>query len=211
MADRYVSSEWTRHLESRMHWEFYWNQQALMAEYLKSGPRNLVEIGVGSGFAANYLRSKGHRVTTVDLDAAKFPDIVADISTFQPEEAYDAVLAFEILEHIPFDVVVRAVGRMGTYVRDAAFISVPRQQISLMSVKLKLPVVRELSWRIAIPRRKLKIRSHFWEAGMAGVPVEKIESAFQSAGFKAANRFDYLNQMFMHWHKDDISQTQIIE
>ena len=36
--------------------------------------QHVLEIGVGSGFTANYLRSRGVQVTTLDIDHEKEPD-----------------------------------------------------------------------------------------------------------------------------------------
>jgi len=105
------SSSWIYHLESADHWYLYWHQQKLMEGELKAGDR-ILEIGVGSGFTANYLRSKGYDVTTLDIDEEKKPDIHANIVTYDFPKDYDHVLAFEVFEHIPFNKFQGLVGRI---------------------------------------------------------------------------------------------------
>ena len=57
------SAEWIYDLESEEHWRLYWNQQKLMQNKVSSGD-NVLEIAVGSGFTANYLKSKSINVKT---------------------------------------------------------------------------------------------------------------------------------------------------
>jgi 16S rRNA A1518/A1519 N6-dimethyltransferase RsmA/KsgA/DIM1 with predicted DNA glycosylase/AP lyase activity len=73
------SSEWTKKLEKEFHWQLYWRQQNVMNNLIQPGD-HLLEIGPGSGFTTNYLRSKGIQVTTLDLNPDKKPDIVANIA-----------------------------------------------------------------------------------------------------------------------------------
>ena len=97
----HYSSHWIHELESETHWRLYWRQQKLMRDLVSAGDR-VLEIGVGTGFTANYLRSKGVHVTTLDIDAEKQPDIVANVAQFDFPELYDAILAFEVFEHLPY-------------------------------------------------------------------------------------------------------------
>ena len=53
----------------------------------------VLEIGPGSGFTSNYLRSKGIAVTTLDIDPAKHPDIVANVVEYEFPEPHDAANA----------------------------------------------------------------------------------------------------------------------
>ena len=76
------STSWIYKLETEQHWRLYWHQQKLMEGKVKPGD-SVLEIGVGTGFTANYLRSKGVNVTTLDIDADKKPDIVANIVTYK--------------------------------------------------------------------------------------------------------------------------------
>ena len=63
----------------------------------------LIEIGIGSGFTSNYLRSKNINVLTVDIDEQKLPDVVSDATKFIPDKNYDHFCAFEVFEHMKFD------------------------------------------------------------------------------------------------------------
>ena len=64
---RKYSSNWIHKLETREHWLSYWHQIKLMEGYVEQKD-SLVEIGIGSGFTSNYLRSKKVDVLTIDID-----------------------------------------------------------------------------------------------------------------------------------------------
>ena len=57
-------------MEEEEHWRLYWNQQKIAESKIQAGDR-VLEIGLGTGFTANYLRGRGVRVTTLDIDAEK--------------------------------------------------------------------------------------------------------------------------------------------
>ena len=64
---RKYSSDWINKLETREHWLSYWHQIKLMKGHIKPND-SLIEIGIGSGFTSNYLRSKNINALTVDVD-----------------------------------------------------------------------------------------------------------------------------------------------
>ena len=97
------STDWIHNLESKKHWQLYWHQQKLLENRISVNDK-ILEVGVGSGFTANYLKSKGFNVKTVDIDQNKNPDIVKNIVYTEPKFFnFDVLLAFNIFEHIPYD------------------------------------------------------------------------------------------------------------
>lgn len=197
------SSDWTRKLESRRHWEFYWQQQNLLFSYLQGGRKSLLEVGVGSGFAANYLRSRGHSVTTLDIDAAKKPDIVEDLRNFTSAEGYDALLAFEVFEHMPWDDFEAAALRFRQFVRERLFVSLPRKAVTLARGNLYLPIVGERSFWFGLPRRRIKIPTHHWEVGPTGVTLQRLDAAIAAGGFRLEKRFKFQNQIYSEYARAD--------
>src|SRR6476646_4713963 len=78
-------------------WMSYWHQ---IRAVLSVRPRTVLEIGPGSGVFRSYLRSKGIEVKTRDIDYVA--DITKLDATLPAGLTFDAVCAFQVLEHLPF-------------------------------------------------------------------------------------------------------------
>jgi hypothetical protein len=190
------SSDWIRSLEARKHWEYYWFQQKLMEGLVVPNADSVLEVGVGSGFAANYMRSKGITVKTLDIDPDKKPDIVGNVVDYNFPERYDSFMAFEILEHIPYVEFEKIVKKLPTFVNKYAFISLPRNLVSLLSGHLKVPKLPALSWDVRIKRRKIVTANHHWELDFDGHSLDVVERFFISSGLAIARKLAHGNINF---------------
>jgi 2-polyprenyl-3-methyl-5-hydroxy-6-metoxy-1,4-benzoquinol methylase len=177
------SSDWIHKLETEEHWRLYWRQQNLMQDRIQGG-NSILEIGVGSGFTANYLRTKGFLVTTVDIDAEKKPDIVANIVTFDPKQVFDHILAFEVFEHFPFVKFVQVVEKLSEYCRKYLFMSIPQYKRVLASIECRFPKLGRWAFTLTIPRTKLIEHHHYWELGYQGINDRKIVNILSNHGFR---------------------------
>lgn len=76
-------------------------------------PTKVLDIGCGGGYLTNYLASKGHLVTGIDLsqgslDVASRSDVTKSVTYLRgdayelpfPERTFDVVCAMDILEHV---------------------------------------------------------------------------------------------------------------
>lgn len=177
------STEWIHSLESEFHWQLYWQQQKIMQNLIMPG-EHVLELGVGSGFTANYLKSKGIRVTTIDIDEEKNPDIVGNIVTYKFKNDYDHILAFEVLEHIPFDQVEILLPKLSAVCDKNFFISVPMNRTVLFYLNLKLPKMKEISWGLTRKKGRLLSEHHFWEIGFQSITEKKLEGLFVHSGYQ---------------------------
>ena len=194
MEYRY-SSHWIHELESETHWRLYWRQQKLMRELVAAGDR-VLEIGVGTGFTANYLRSKGVHVTTVDIDPDKRPDIVANIAEYDFPEAYDAILAFEVFEHLPYGDFPPLLGKLTAAAKRHVFLSLPRNRRLLASFGVKLPKVKARSFQWKVNRGKIDEPYHVWEIDHGGITIGSLEQELVRAGFAIARRDEAFDRLF---------------
>ncbi|MEM2294293.1 MAG: class I SAM-dependent methyltransferase [candidate division WOR-3 bacterium] len=80
----------------------------VLAEANELHELKILEVGVGNrilySFIKNWLTAENvkFKYTTVDIDPELKPDIVGDIRKIMLKEKVDVILAFQVLEHIPF-------------------------------------------------------------------------------------------------------------
>ena len=188
------SGTWTHKLESRMLWHNYWWQQKLMENIIKKD-EHLLEIGVGTGFAANYLKSKGFNITTLDIDPSKKPDIVANIATYNFDRNYDHILCFEVLEHLPFSDFKTVLLNIHMHCRGFLFMSIPRNEYIFFSIDIKLKRFRKtFTWRML--HKKILSHYHQWEVDYGGITISKVESVILDAGYEIVKREKHDNKLF---------------
>ena len=77
-----------------------WLREAI-ATHRVAEARRVLNIGAG-GEVAEELARAGVRATSVDVDPARGPDLVADLETLQAvaDDSVDAVFCLEVLEHV---------------------------------------------------------------------------------------------------------------
>lgn len=189
------STEWIYSLESEEHWRCYWMQQRTMEGLLASG-QHVLEIGVGSGFTANYLRSKGVIVTTVDIDAEKRPDIVANIVAYEFLEQYDHVLAYEVFEHIPFPEFKRVSRNIAGICRGYLFLSVPRSERVWFRCEVFAPKLGHRTFEITTPRTEIVTAHHFWEVDDGNVSRAEFDEALINAGYRLERKKKAFSRLF---------------
>ena len=138
----------------------YWHQ---IDEASRIGGR-IAEIGVGNGTVAAVLAARGFDVTTIDFDEALDPDIVADVRDLPvADDAFETVLAAEVLEHIPWDDLPRALSELGRVATRAVVVSVPDARPAVV-ISAWLPNAAHLI-RLAF-RRKIALRHVVWAASL---------------------------------------------
>lgn len=110
----------------------------------KLQPETLLEIGIGSGLVSSYFKRAGIKVTTCDIDSNLCPNVVGDIRSLPiKDRSYDAVAAFEILEHIPFSDLDIALLEISRVSKKNVIISLPYRHTCFEMV-LKLPFSRSI-------------------------------------------------------------------
>ena len=114
------------HYDELHRWISYWYQ---IQAVVRSGARSVLEVGVGSGILSSYLRTRlGLEVTTFDFDASLRPVIVGDVrelSVCCGDDCADTVVAFQVLEHLPFADFEKALEEMARTTRRSVIISLP--------------------------------------------------------------------------------------
>ncbi len=175
-------SDWINKFESKEHWSLYWEQINLVLKELKEGD-TLLEIGPGTGFLSNYLRSKGYQVTTLDIDEQKSPDIQCNIVEYAFPDQYDHIIAFEVFEHIPYDKFTEVLPKLRKSARKNLFLSLPRNYKVWFSIDLVITYIRSFSFVFKTKRRKIKTITHFWELDYKDFTLKNLGVLTKDAGF----------------------------
>ncbi len=145
-------------------WISYWYQ---IRAALRLRPRTVLEIGSGSGVFRAYLKNAGVEVRSMDIDDSRKPDLVAsvtDLDAALADERFDAICAFQVLEHLPFDQFERCLQGIARHAAHA-LISLPyrgeRIRLSLWFGDKKL----SLGHKFMMPWRYRRCPEHHWELG----------------------------------------------
>lgn len=156
-------------------WMSYWYQ---VRAVVRSGARSVLEIGCGSGLLRWYLeRRAGLSVTTLDHNPELNPDLVGDVRDLHrhvPEAGYDAVVAFQVLEHLPFECFSEVVRQLGAASRGWVILSLPH---SGKSLQLRARIgSRTFAWgrQVLYGRPWSCDGQHYWEVGTSQVTLQGV-------------------------------------
>ena len=149
----------------------------------KLNPKTILEIGVGNKTVSNYLKQHEYDVTTCDFDKKLEPDYVADIRKLPFEDnSFDVAVACEILEHLPWNDVDKALKELCRITKKYVIISVP-YSCSVFELIFKFPLIRTilkrrfiyLFFRIPMFFKKLEFDGlHYWEIGRQNYSISKF-------------------------------------
>lgn len=169
--------------DDRYRWNSYWHQLETIGSL---APRSVVEIGPGAGLLTWYMRKRmGLRVVTVDHDPAVSPDIVASVERLQfPDLGFrpDMIVAFQVLEHLPFERLGNIAERLGSVAERHVVVSLPQVghwlQINWRIWRFEGGVAKKLHG----PRRWRFDGQHYWEVGALGTGRRAVRRALGAAG-----------------------------
>lgn len=177
---------------SRERWISFWYQ---IMEVNKTSPEKVLEIGPGPGIVSRILNRMKVKVTTLDIDHRLKPNICADVTALPfSDKSFDTVLAAEILEHIPFSEVPKALKELSRVAGKSVVITLPHFSHFAPSIALKLfPYVPRFSkvFPMSLPVEHKFDGQHYWEIGKSGYSISAVRRLLvESTGMKLVK--DYL-------------------
>jgi ubiquinone/menaquinone biosynthesis C-methylase UbiE len=171
----------------------YWTQ---IDETLRAAGTTgrVLEIGVGTGLTAWYLEKIGLTVMTVDHQPERGPTVAADLRSMPfADSSFDAVVAFQVLEHIPFGEFTGALRELSRISKRSVVISLPDTSAKV-SLAVSLPKLGSVNKVLKVPfyARKSADRSigHHWEIGILGHSLERVTAAIEDAGLQVLRQYN---------------------
>ena len=182
-------------------WMSYWHQLRVV---LAVRPRTVLEIGPGSGVFRNYLRSVGIDVKTFDLDATRDVDFVGDITKMDEVlpagMTFDAVCAFQVLEHLPLSELETCLQNIAARANPHVFISLPYRGLRIRLGLWWGDHYLTLGHKFLLPWRHKPCPEHYWELGypLTARKITKVLAKHLDVverGFIRENPYHYLWQL----------------
>ncbi len=165
-----------RYMDKRR-WASVWHQ---LDEVIAQQPDSVLEIGPGSGIFMNAATTFGLNVKTLDIDPELNPDYVASATAIPiADHSVDVACAFQVLEHMPFEISMQALKEMCRIARKAVVISLPDVKTSWAST-LTFPKLG--AFHFVLPRPGFKPQphqfngEHYWEINKKGYSLTYITS-----------------------------------
>lgn len=190
------------HDSRALQWISVWHQarEAL----LKDDVASVLEIGLGRGINKALLEHFGLRHVGVDVQPQFEPDHLSTLDTFQTDERFDLVCAFQMLEHNPVETLPDHLRRMASFSNKYVYISVPYSG-RWISVNLNVnwwrwAFTRNWSWYFnrAEPKvrpleeyrkRPDKHNPHWWEVGDRDFSKERMREVVAESGLRIEKEF----------------------
>ena len=156
--------------------------------------RTFLEIGPGPGLLTALLRHLGRRVTTVDFAADLVPSVVARLPELPfDSKSFDVALAFQVLEHVPFEMADACLVEMGRLARAKVLISVPDQKMIHDRLYRISVTAGKKEYAKTLYRRPLgrltNPTEHHWEIGALGITADDVIAVSRRAGLGTERHF----------------------
>ena len=184
-------------------WVSYFNQVNETLK-LKTHIKRVLEIGAGGMITYDLLKRHGLNIIAVDINSELSPDILADLRYLPFEnECFDLILCFEVLEHVPYNDLIKCLKGFYRITRKFCILSLPTFGFEfVLTIKFpKLPKVpafqpfgknMTLSAIVSPPihAKRMPMPFHQWEIGRKGFPLRRIKEDIKASGFNIIKNFN---------------------
>jgi ubiquinone/menaquinone biosynthesis C-methylase UbiE len=178
----------------------YWHQ---IDEIISNKPKNILEIGVGSGFVARYLKNIDFDVVSIDILESLHPDAVGNVVNLPfGDKSFTVVSCCEVLEHLPyteFKTALREIHRVSKY---QVIISLP-DNTTIFKFDVQLSTVMLVKKMFSNPFHKFTSHNfdgnHYWEIGKVHFSLERIKKEIEKAKFAIVKTYQVFERPFQRF------------
>jgi hypothetical protein len=148
---------------------------------------SLLEVGVGNRFLTDYLRKRGMQLCTLDIEPRLLPDCVGSASRLPfCDNSFEAIACFEVLEHLPYELLGTILGEFRRVARRDVVLSLPDYERAYQ-FHVQLPKVGDIRSLIPAPRLRKPVHrfdgEHWWEIGRQPYLLDRVIARMNEAGF----------------------------
>jgi len=180
--------EFNKYMDKRR-WASIWHQ---LDEVQRLTPKNILEIGLGTGLFKAAASTLNLHVETLDIASDLNPDHIGSADSIPlPAKSFDVVCAFQVLEHMPFETTLNALQEMTRVARKALVISLPDAKTAWPS-SIKIPLLKPKKILVNNPffikKKHVFDGEHHWEINKKEYPLSRIISSMQDVAPRAPIR-----------------------
>lgn len=147
----------------------------------KNNPNSILDIGPGNNFL-KFLLQEDIYFKTIDIDSSTQPDFIGSVDNLPiPNDSFDVVCCFQVLEHLPFDLFGKCLSEIHRVSKNDVLISLPYSRLDF-KFSLKFAIFKELRFLMTIPKFYKKNKfdgQHYWEIGRKGTPKKVIKEELE--------------------------------
>jgi ubiquinone/menaquinone biosynthesis C-methylase UbiE len=163
----------------------YWHQ---INEVISLEPAKVLEVGIGTGLVADYLKVRGIDITTIDVVHGLKPNITASVLAIPfSAETFDIITCYEVLEHLPYSDFPKALKELARVARKHVILSLP-DVTTVYRLLIELPKMKPIKRLIPHPFPRSTVHrydgEHHWEIGKTGYALHKIKLDITRSRFK---------------------------
>jgi SAM-dependent methyltransferase len=156
-----------------------WHQ---LDELMRLRPGKVLEIGPGPGLFKATAAQFGISVETLDLDPNLNPDHVGSVTEMPFEDnSFDVICAFQVLEHLPYDLALKGYREMRRVSRGNLLISLPDAKL-VWRYAGYIPIIGKIDKLMPRPFAKPKQHEfdgeHHYEINKRDYPLKRIIADF---------------------------------
>jgi len=181
-------------------WASYWHQ---LDEIISLQPKSVLEIGVGDKVIKNYLQSNTDvEYKSLDIAEDLRPDFLADITSMPlADNSFDIVCAFEVLEHLPFEIFRKSLDEMKRVAKNYLIISLPHWGRHF-SIAIRVPGFGKFTWQLKLNLLPILHKfngQHYWEIGKKGYEIKKIKQEIRTSGLRIVRDYIIFESPYHHF------------